>query len=165
MNALQDLSMTLCFTAVAVSIVTVMIPQKRTRRIMSLVIGLFFISTFITSAAAQLKEVDFSLSESEEIVIPTYSEEDYQDAVAQVTSDNLTQALDELLENEGIKADDVQLTLKISDEGRISFVRAVIYISETDRPKTAKIKSIVYRNISKEPEIYVSGEEIQPSAE
>lgn len=165
MNALQSLSITLCFTAVAVSIITVMIPQKRTRRIMSYVIGLFFISTFITSAAAHLNDIDFSLPDSEEIVIPTYSETDYQDTVAQMTADNLAESLDELLENEGVKADDIQLALKISDEGRISVVRAVIYISETDRPKTAQIKSIVYRNISKEPEIYVSGEEAQPSAE
>lgn len=165
MNALQSVSLTLCYTCVAVSIVTVLIPQKRTRRIMGVVVGLFFISTFFSAFAAQLDEIDLDIPESEIIPTPTYSEEDYQQTVAQMAADNLTEALDELLRNEGIVPDDIRLTLKISDEGRISVVRAVIYISETDRVKTSQIESIVYRNISKEPEIYVTGKETQPVVE
>lgn len=165
MSALQSVSLTLCYTCVAVSIITVLIPQKRTRRIMGFVVGLFFISTFITAAAAQLDDIDLDIPTSDEVSVPTYSEDDYQQTVAQMTADNLTKALDELLRNEGITPDDIRLTLKISDEGRISVVRAVIYISETNRAKTSRIESIVYRNIAKEPEIYVTGQETQPVAE
>lgn len=165
MNGLKAVSMTLCFTCVVVSMVTVLIPQKRTRKIMSFVIGLFFISTFIMTVSAQMSEISIQTPDVSEIPIPTYSEIDSQDTVAQMTADNLTQALNDLLVNEGITPKDIQLTLKISDEGRISVVRAVIYISETDIDKTAKIKSIVYRNISKEPEIHVTGEETQQMAE
>lgn len=165
MNGLKAVSLTLCYTCVAVSLITVLIPQKRTRRIMSFVIGLFFISTFITAVSAQVGEIDFDTPDVSEIPIPTYSEQDRQDTVAQMTADNLTQSLKELLHNEGIDPKDIQLTLKISDEGRISVIRAVIYISETERDQTEKIKSIVYRNISKEPEIHVTGEETQQLAE
>lgn len=165
MNGLKAVSMTLCFTCVVVSMVTVLIPQKRMRKIMSFVIGMFFISTFIMTVSAQMSEISIQTPDVSEIPIPTYSEIDSQDTVAQMTADNLTQALNDLLVNEGITPKDIQLTLKISDEGRISVVRAVIYISETDIDKTAKIKSIVYRNISKEPEIHVTGEETQQMAE
>lgn len=161
MNGLKTISLTLCYTCVAVSMITVLIPQKRTRRIMSFVIGLFFISTFITAVSAQMNEIDFHHISANDIPIPTYSEEDGKDIVIQMTADHLTQSLNELLCNEGITPQNIQLTLKKTDEDRISVVRAVIYISEADRDNMTKIKSIVYRNVSKEPEIYVAGEETQ----
>ena len=165
MSGIQAICMTLCYTCVVVSMITVLIPQKRTRRVMSFVVGLFFISTFITAASAQLSAIDLMTPDINEIPIPTYEETDPQDAVAQMTADHLTQALNELLNNEGIFPRDIRVTLKISDEGRISVVRADIYISEKDKDKTPEIKSIVYRNISKEPEIHVTGEEAQQMAE
>ena len=161
MNELKTVCMTLCYTCVAVSMITVLIPQKRTRRIMSFAVGLFIISTFITAVSAQVSKIDYDLPLANEIPIPTYNEEVSRDTVAQMTADQLTQALNELLHNEGIYPNDIKLTLKISDEGRISVVRAVIYISEKDSKQMPTIKSIVYRNISKEPEIHVTGEEAQ----
>ncbi len=161
MSGIQAICMTQCYTCVVISMITVLIPQKRTRRVMSFVVGLFFISTFITAASAQLSAIDLMTPDINEIPIPTYEETDPQDAVAQMTADHLTQALNELLNNEGIFPRDIRLTLKISDEGRISVVRADIYISEKDKDKTPEIKSIIYRNISKEPEIHVTGEEAQ----
>ena len=159
MSSIQAICVTLCFTCVAVGIVSVMIPQKRTRRIMSFVTGLFFISTLVTAVSGQFNSTELSLPEIGEIVIPTYSDEEYQSTIAQMTADNLTEALNEILQNEGIFVRVIQLTLKISNEGRISVVRAVIYISEDVRDKTEKIESIIYRNIAKEPEIYVIGDE------
>ena len=132
---------------------------------MSFAVGLFFISTFITVVSAQVSEIDFHSPNVAEIPIPTYHDADSQEVVAQMTADHLTQALNELLHNEGIDVKDIKLSLKISDEGRISVVRAVIYISEKDIDKMPAIKSIVYRNISKEPEIHVTGEEAQQVAE
>ena len=161
MNGIKAVSMTLCYTCVAVSMITVLIPQKRTRRVMGFAVGLFFISTFITALAAQVSEIDLDSPNLSDIPIPTYNEEVSRDTVAQMTADQLTQALNELLNNEGIYPNDIKLTLKISDEGRISVVRAVIYISEKDSKQMPTIKSIVYRNISKEPEIHVTGEEAQ----
>lgn len=165
MNGIKAVSMTLCYTCVAISMITVLIPQKRTRRVMGFAVGLFFISTFITAIVAQMSEIDFSISDINEIPIPTYNENSSQDTVAQMTADNLTGALNELLNNEGIYPKNIQLSLKISDEGRISVVRAVIYISEKDIDKMTAIKSIVYRNISKEPKIHVTGEETQQVVE
>ena len=37
MSGIQAICMTLCYTCVAVSMITVLIPQKRTRRVMSFV--------------------------------------------------------------------------------------------------------------------------------
>lgn len=165
MSVVKSVSMTLCCTCVAVSMITVLIPQKRTRRVMSFVVGLFFISTFITAVSAQVSEFDDNLFAFGEIPVPTYHEQDPQGTLAQMTADELTSALNELLNNEGVYPNDIQLALKISDEGRISVVRAVIYISEKDTDKKTAIKSIVYRNISKEPEIHVTEEETRQVVE
>ena len=160
MEGLQNIGVSLCVACVAISMLSVLIPQKRTRQIMSFVIGLFFISTIITAFSSQAWE--FNGVAPEEIQSPKeYNEADFQNAVAQQSADNVTEAVKTLLENEGIFAEDIQITLKISDEGRISVVRAVIYISETDLNRKEEVKSIVYRNISKEPEIYVTGQEVQ----
>lgn len=161
MSGLQTVCVTLCYTCIAVSIISLLVPQKRTRRVMGFVIGLFFISTMTSAVAEQVGQIQLSEIEQEEITIPEYSEEDFDNEIAQMTADNLTSALNELLLNEGIQAQDIQLTLKISDKGRISVVRAVIYINEADQSRTSDIRSIIYRNIAKEPEIYVDGEEPQ----
>lgn len=161
MSGLQTVCVTLCYTCIAVSIISLLVPQKRTRRVMGFVIGLFFISTMTSAVAEQVGQIQLSEIEQEEITIPEYSEEDFNNEIAQMTADNLTSALNELLLNEGIQAQDIQLTLKISDKGRISVVRAVIYINEADRSRTSDIRSIIYRNIAKEPKIYVDGEEPQ----
>ena len=165
MNALQSVGLTICYTCAAISILSVLIPQKRTRRIMNFVIGIFFIGTLITAVSSGFESFDFDTSSVQSIEIPDYTEEDYTAAVAQMTADNATAAIRDLLYNEGIEADDIQLTLKISDEGRISVVRAVIYISEAYRDREADVESIIYRNLSKEPEIYVTGEEARRVAE
>ena len=161
MSELQQISVTLCVTCVAVSMLSFLAPQKRTRRVMGFVIGLFFISTMASAVAAKIDDLNLSDPVTSEISVPTYSEADYNREIAQMTADNVTDALNELLLNEGIAADDIQLTLKISDKGRISVSRAVIYISEDYQNRIAEIESIVYRNIAKEPEVYVNGQALQ----
>ena len=165
MSAVHSVCVTLCYTCVAVGVISVLIPQKRTRRIMGFVIGLFYIGVLLTAVMTQLGSMDFSFEEFSSPEVPTFSEEEQQAVLAQQTADHLTQALDELLQNEGIFARDIRLTLKISPEGRITAARAVIYIGEEDRGRIEEIKSIIYRNISKEPEIIVTGEEAQRVAE
>ncbi|MBQ9679899.1 MAG: hypothetical protein IJV48_04345 [Ruminococcus sp.] len=161
MKGLQSIGITICFTCAAVSILSVLIPQKRTGKIMTFVIGVFFLGTVVSAVITQIGEIDLSIPDTQNIQIPTYSEDDYNNTIAQMTADNVTASLNDLLMNEGIQADDIKLTLKISDEGRISVVRAVIYINEVYRSREADIESIIYRNVSKEPEIYVTGEEAQ----
>lgn len=164
MNGINGIGLSVCCVCVAVGILSVLVPQKRTRRIMSFVIGVFFICAVVTAFSVQVKEIELPAL-TEHVELPTYSEKDYNDAVAQMTADNLRDALNDLLMNEGIAVNDLQLTLKISDKGRISVERAVIYISETDQARKQDIENIIYRNISKEPEIYVTGQKVQRMAE
>ena len=164
MNALNSVGLTICYVCIAVSILSALVPGKRMRRMMSFVIGIFLIGTVISAFSTEIKGVDLSVPQ-DVTEIPTYNEKDYEDTVAQMTADHLTESLNELLLNEGIAAEDIRLTLKISDKGRISAERVIIYISEAYRERTRDIESIIYRNISKEPEIYVTGQKNQRMAE
>ena len=151
MSTLTNIGVTVGCICTVISLLSVLIPQKRTGRLMSMVIGVFFIGALLSSIISGIQT-------AEDITVPEHSESEYRDIVAQTTADRLTKALNELLLNEGIEVQDIRLTLKISDEGRIYASRAVIYISKAYEPRVGDIKTIIYRNISKEPDIYVDGE-------
>ena len=157
MKALSAASVSLCCVVVAVSVISLLIPQKRTTKILSFAIGLFVIvSALNVLSGLSNVEIDDAV-----IDVTEYSESndrDINDAVIGMTAENLTVELNELLKNEGINADDISLTLKISDNGRIYAARVIIYISKDYANMREDIRSIVYRNLSKEPEIYVAGQ-------
>jgi len=159
MSALSKIALTLCYVSVAVSVISLFLPQKRTRKIFSFVIGLFVIASFISC----FRELSVGLDELqlENIAIPQVSAEDYNEAVIQETADNLVEAADELLRSEGIEARDIQLSLKISDEGRIYVNEIVIYIGEADLPRKSEIDRFIYENFMKEPRVYVEKEEVE----
>ena len=158
MSTLSNLGVTIGCICVVISLLSVLMPQKRTGRLMSMVIGVFFIGSLLSAIFTGIQTAEDINIDEYDITVPEHSDQEYRDIVAQTTADRLTEALNELLINEGIEVQDIRLTLKISDEGRIYASRAVIYISKEYEPRVGDIKTIIYRNISKEPDIYVDGE-------
>ena len=161
MNELKATGVTICVISVAVSVISVLIPQKRTRRVMSFVIGLFFIGSLLQGLSSSFGQFHAELPDREEITVPRYSDQDYNDAVGQQTADILVRSLGELLRNEGIEIQDINIMLKISDQGRITVSRVIIYMSEAYVDRVDDVRSIIYRNVSKEPEIYVGGKRVE----
>ena len=158
MNGLTSLAVGLCYLFAGVAVFTALAPQKRTGRIFSFVIGLFIIVSLISAVGKFLEETDLSFDTISDIDIEAdFSERDYIDAVAEKTVDDLVEVTNELLIDEGIFADDIRINIKISDNGRIYIDRVDIYINEDNIVRKEDIKSIVYRNLSKEPYIYVKG--------
>ena len=165
MSGLSSLGTVICVICVAAAILSSLIPQKRTRRVLTFVIGLFLLSSLFGCIMASVKDAQQLTPALHAGEIPSYSGKDMERAVIQRTADNLTHTLDELLRNEGIEARNIELTLKISDDGGIYASRVVIYIDEKNADREAQIERIVYGNLSKEPEIYVAGEELQGLAQ
>lgn len=159
MSALSHLALTMCYLSVAVTVLSLFLPQKRTRKIFSFVIGLFVICSLIS--AVRNTSIAFNELKMEEFTYDSADSDEYTDAVKQKTADNLVSAIDELLRSEGIEAKDIRLSLKISDEGRIYAQEVVIYIGEEDLLRKQEIESIIYRNLSKEPLVYVEKEEVE----
>ena len=163
MSALSSFTILMCCVGVGVSMLSVLVPQKRTKRILGFILGLFVILSVVSgirSAVGEWKLDDLMTPDGE---LPTYSESDYSAEVAQQTADILVTVVDDLLRGEGVIAENIRLTVKISDEGRIYADRVVIYITEPYRERKRDIETIIYRNLSKEPEIYVKEQETQRS--
>ena len=159
MTALSDLALTFCYLSVAVTVLSLFLPQKRTRKIFGFVIGLFVICSLISSVIHS--PFDFEKLEIEDVTLKQTDNEAYNNAVKQAAADNLVASLDELLRSEGIEARDICLSLKISDKGRIYIEDVVIYISEEDLARKNDVTRIIQANLSKEPQVYVEKEEVQ----
>lgn len=157
MTTLSHLALTLCYLSVAVTVLSLFLPQKRTRKILSFVIGLFVITSLIS--CVMNSTVGFDEIQLDDAAVPTVNAEDFNEAVKQATAENLVASIDELLRSEGIEAKDIRVSLKISDKGRIYAREIVIYISEEDLLRKQEIKRIINGNLSKEPQVYVEKED------
>ena len=157
MKSLSAASVSLCCVVVTVSVISLLIPHKRTTKIFSFAVGLFVIAS-VLNVFSGVSSAGFDFGAVEATEYPDHADGDINDAAVQLAAEDLTVELNELLNNDGIYADDIALTLKISDSGRIYASRVVIYISKDDFSRRDDIRSIVYRNLSKEPEIYVTGQ-------
>lgn len=156
MNTISNLSLTICYLSVAITVLSLFIPQKRTRKIFSFVIGLFIICSLISCFVDA--SIDFDDLTTEDQTLSGIDHQDYNEAVKQETVNNLVSSIDELLRAQGIEANDIQLSLIISDAGRIYADDIVIYISEEDFGRKQDIERLIYTNLSKEPRIYVEKE-------
>lgn len=161
MSAFSALTLMISAAGIGVGMLSLLIPQKRTRRILTFVCGLFLLVSVTNGVKQALSEIDFQMPLIPEEEFSTEDSDAYLDAVVQETGDILVKALDELLRAEGIAADDIRLKLNISDEGRIYAERIDIYISEAYRNRKSDIRSLIVGNISKEPVIYVQGQEAE----
>lgn len=155
MKSISSVSLMICYVGVGASMLSVLVPQKRTRRIMTFILGLFILVSVTRAVMTAVIDFKAEFPTVQDISVTEYSDTDYSAAVAKQTAENLVSAADSLLKSEGITASDIRLSLKISEEGRIYIDRADIYISEEFRSRTSDIESIIYRNFSKEPDIYV----------
>ena len=159
MNMLSQSALALCYLSVAVTVISLFLPQKRTRKIFSFVIGLFVIGSLIACIRNTTVEIDgLTLDQT---AYPITDQGEYLDAVRQETVERVVSATDELLRSNGIEVRDIRISLNISDEGRIYAGNIVIYISEDDLPRKQEIERIIYGNFSKEPQVYVEKEEVE----
>ena len=156
MSAVSGACGVVCCVGVASAMLSVLMPQKRTKRVMNMVLGLFVLVTLMNAIRSAAEEFSGSLDFTQSEVSAGYDESDCTDEVARQTAEYLVAASDELLRAEGIEAEDIRISLRISDEGRIYVDRADIYISEQDEDRAADIEAVIYRNLAKEPDIYVT---------
>ena len=161
MSAVSAVCVTLCAVGAGAAMLSALIPQKRTGRVMSFIIGIFIIATIMGAAEALINDIRADLSFTQDAQITEFSDSDLTAAVASETAGYLVEAADELLRSEGIYAEDIRISLRINDSGGIYADRIGIYISEDCSDRSQDIESIIYRNFSKEPDIYVTQREAE----
>ena len=156
MNALRSASVVLCVCCVATSVISVLIPSGRMKKIINLVLGLFLICSmiipifgFISTASS-----DFNIEENP-LNISTPDEYLYEKEVLKRTADNLVLVANDMLSNENIECENIEIGLKKSDNNSIYISCINIYISNDMIEKTEDIKKIIRINMMKEPVVIV----------
>ena len=162
MSELKNAGTIICICCVTCSIISLIVPDKRMNKTVNLVLGLFLICSMIIPIKGIVSTI-----KGEGVILQDYEFEqnvdedikDYQKAVMKETADNLVKVTDNLLKNEGIEADNIKLSLKLSDNNSIYVGRIIIYISKKYEDRLNDIEKIVYSNMSKEPEIIINEQE------
>jgi hypothetical protein len=158
MNAFNSVVMLLCSVGAGATMLSLFIPQKRTRKMLSFVLGLFL----FVSLGNGIKDLSVDLPVFTEwnpdIQVSEYDEA-YEREMIRSAADRLVLSLDAILRESGIAAEDIRLSLKKSADNSISADRIVIYISDAYADRVQEIGRIVYGNLSKEPEVYVTAQE------
>lgn len=145
---------TFCSSLTAVliisSLVKILAPKEKMNRMMSLVIGVFFLLC-MTSPILKLVE-EFEFPEEKSI----YSSE-YEDVsngyVLRETAEYLSAYLKESLISSGVKCSSVKVTVVNDDEKGIILESVSIYLSEYSTEDSLKTSQLVKSTVGVEPQI------------
>ena len=157
MTAFRNCAVIVCVCCIACSIISLVAPLGKMKKIMNLILGMFLLCSMVIPVVGLLDSFpsDFKFDES----VAQYSDntdDAYNQMVLNKTADNLVLAADNLLKNEGITADNIELALKKTDNDSIYISSVVIYISEQYSHRAHEITKIIASNMSKEPVIIVN---------
>ncbi len=126
---------------------------------MNLILGLFLVLSLLVPLCALFFDADTKLEIPQcDSITQSDSYAQYENLVLNQTADNLVQAANELLLTNDIKADNIQISIKKSDDNSIYISSIYIYISEEYKDKAEAVKRIISSNMTKEPVIIVNEE-------
>lgn len=155
MSTLNTAATTLCVCCIVCSLLSMLIPQERTKKTLNLVLSLFLICSLILPVRALLSDITMDFDTEDTVGNYSFSQKDYDRSILKQTADNLVLCADELLKNEGIAAENIRLSLKISEQKSIYVSNIIIYIDKETADRKQDIETIIYRNFSKEPKIII----------
>ncbi len=157
MNALRSAAVIVCICCIACSIISLVAPPGKMKKIVNLVLGMFMICSMIIPVVGLFDSfsADFELDEST-VEYNTDTSDVYNQLVLNQTADNLVIAANNLLQSEGISAENIEIGLKKSDNNSIYISMINIYISRQDENRAQEITKIISSNMSKEPVIIIN---------
>lgn len=157
MNALRSAAVIVCICCIACSIISLVAPLGKMKKIVNLVLGMFMICSMIIPVVGLFDSfsADFELDEST-VEYNTDTSNVYNQLVLNQTADNLVIAANNLLQSEGITAENIEIGLKKSDNNSIYISMINIYISRQDENRAQDITKIISSNMSKEPVIIIN---------
>lgn len=159
MNTLRESANFVCICLIACSILGVIAPLNRMRKIVNLLLGVFIITSLLIPALsfADMLSTDFTLDE-QAVDTNHDSQYQYEQMVLEQTADNLVSCANNLLLQEDIVAENIEIFIKKTDNNSIYISGVNIYISKEYEHRAQDIRKIIGTNMSKEPVIIVSEE-------
>lgn len=156
MNVLSNFSSVMCVCSVAVSMLSMLVPQKRMKKTLHFILGLFLVCSLVIPAQGLFSSLsaDFDFDEGD-YAYDSFDESAYTASVLKETASGLVRAADNILASEGISPVDIRFSLKTDEKGCIYISRLIIYITEEDEDRLDEIAELMYRNFSKKAEIII----------
>ncbi len=152
MSTIKAIAMTICVCGITCSLLGIISPTKKTKKILNLVIGLFIICSIIIPIKSAINSFNINIADIDTVEEITNNVDDsYNEKVIWQTSENLEAALKALLNNNNYYPDKIKIHLETTNENSIYIKQIDIYMDKTDN--TIDIKRLTKENFQVTPNI------------
>ncbi len=152
MSAVISVCACVCITAIGGSIISIIIPDGNMKKIISLVLGVFFLCSLIVPVRNAVNGFSADLSQSADVdEITATADEVYTQSILDETSAVLSKTLEGYLKSENIPFIRTKFYLCRDDNLGIIINKICIYIKKTDNTYVFRIKEITEENFGQTP--------------
>lgn len=142
----------ICVVAIAGSIISVLIPDGNTKKIVALILGLFMLCSMIMPIKQAINGFNIQSPEiPKEDSITASTDELYTQKVLSQTEKTLSQTLEGFLKSENIPFERTRFYLKQDQNLGIIISKICIYIDKKDNTYVFRINEIAEENFGKTP--------------
>ncbi len=152
MNTIWAVCSAVCVVAIAGSIISTLMPDGNTKKIMTLVIGAFMVCSMIVPVKSAI--TGFNANSSvipNETQVTASADEIYTETLISQTEKSLEQTLSGLLKSENIKFNRIRFYLKQDSNLGIIIDRVCIYIDKKDNTHVFRMKEITEEHFKTTP--------------
>lgn len=143
----------LCASVIVCLIIRLLIPQGSTKRIMTVIIGIFILCILLMPITEFIKEFDSTDIENEFKLGESKANKIYDDQVLKGAGEYISAYCYSLLSNAGVEADNIETTVGVSDDRGIYIIGIDIYISDGIVLSDNEIRELIHDSVGVEPGI------------
>ena len=156
MKSVSVIVAVVCIAALGCSIISVVVPQGNTKRILNTVLGVFVFCTMLVPVKNAIRDFNVNIEiaqESDDLSI--LADEAYNQAIVIETNAILESTLMSYLEHENLHILSTDIELDSYDDGGIYISGINIYISKDNECFTNQIKRMTKKKFEVEPCVYL----------
>ncbi len=152
MSTIASVCSAICVVAVGGALISVIIPDGNTKKILSLVLGAFLLCSMILPVKNAITDINLEISNfPNETQITASADEAYTESIIKETENTLAKTLDGLLKSENINVNRIRFYLKADENLGIIISRISIYIDKKNNSKVFRINEITEENFGQTP--------------
>ncbi len=152
MSVLWSVCGAVCVVAIAGTIISSLMPDGNTKKIMTLIIGAFMVCSIIVPVKSAVTEFNVSTTKiPNEATVTASADEIYTEALISHTEKSLEQTLAGFLKSENINFNRIRFYLKQDPNIGIIIDRVCIYIDKKDNTHVFRMKEITEEHFDTTP--------------
>lgn len=153
MEGIRMIGMSICVTAAAVAIFSMLIPDAKLEQVVKFAVSLFFLASLAAPFASwEGGKLEFSLGS---LPVSSWRQADLETAVQQqftgLAERRLSALMEDALVREGIRPEKVQASIHIAGDGSVSIKQIRIQLSPGDGTGALLIREILEREAGVSP--------------